>query len=112
MGLILLPGDIADVRLMDDHLPLLAGQRRDMDLAIHGFGRARATKRKHASITRVMQDPEHLVMLEVPPHEFALVRPTAYPSWEAHLVLPEGADRRGGRPCAPKRAKQEPYGVL
>src|SRR5438552_2917389 len=102
MSLILLPGDIADVRLMDHHLPLLAGQRHDMALAIHGFGRARAPKRKHAGITWVMQDPEHLVMLEVPPPEFALVWPTAYPSWKAHLLLPESAHRRGSRPGAPK----------
>ena len=59
-----------------------------------------------------MEDPQHIVMLEFPPDELALVRPAAYPPRKRHLVLPEGADGRRGRPRPLKRAKQEADGVL
>lgn len=112
MGLILLPGDITDMGLMDHHLPLLAGQHRDMGLAIDGFRGPRATKRKDARITGIMEDTQHRVMVEFSPHELTLMRSTTDPAWKRHLVLLEGADRRRGRPRPPKRAKQEADGLL
>jgi hypothetical protein len=51
-------------------------------------------------------------MLQVAPHEFTLMRPTAHPPREWHVVPPEGADRRGGGPRPPKRAHQQPDGIL
>ena len=51
-------------------------------------------------------------MLQVAPHEFALMWPAAYPPWKRHVGLPEGADRRGGGPRPSKRAQQKPDGIL
>lgn len=98
--------------LADDHLPLLAGQRRDMDLTIHGFGGTGAAKGKGPRIARIMEHPQDIMMLEVPPHELALVRPTAHPPGKGDVVLLESADGRGGRPRPLKGAKEEPDGVL
>jgi hypothetical protein len=40
------------------------------------------------------------------------MRPAAHPPREWHVVPPEGADRRGGRPGPPTGAHQEADGVL
>jgi hypothetical protein len=52
------------------------------------------------------------VMLQVAPHEFALMWPAAYPPRKRHVGLPEGADRRGGGPRPSTRAQQKPDGIL
>jgi hypothetical protein len=59
-----------------------------------------------------MEEPQHIVMLEIPPHEFALVRPTAHPPRKGPVTLPEGADRRGGGPCPLNGTQETPEGVL
>jgi hypothetical protein len=83
-----------------------------MDLAIHGFGGPGAAKGKCACIARIMEDPQDIVMLQIAPGEFALVRSTPYAPWKRHLGLVEGTHSRRGRPRPPKRAKEEPEGIL
>jgi hypothetical protein len=51
-------------------------------------------------------------MLQVAPHEFALMWPAAYPPRKRHVGLPAGADRRGGGSRPSKRAQQKPDGSL
>ena len=106
-------GDVkADMRIVHDFLPLLAGQRRDPDGPIHRFGGASTAEDKRPRSTGIMEDPQHIVMLEGSPHEFPLVRPTAHPPRQGHAVPPEGPDSRRGRPHPLKGTKEKADGVL
>jgi hypothetical protein len=60
----------------------------------------------------MMGEAQHIGMLEVPPRECPVVRPTAHPPRNRHAVPPEGAHGRGGRRRPRDGVTQEPHGVL
>jgi hypothetical protein len=82
--------------LTDDDLPLVTGQRGDMALAIHRFGGPGTAKDKCAGITRIMEDSQDIMMLQIAPDKFALVRPAPYAPRKRDMVLAEGADSPRG----------------
>ncbi len=112
LRVILCPGNIASVGIPHDHLPLVARQRLDMNLAIRRFRRARTTKGEGAGIAGIVEDAQHSIMTQLTLHQFALMRTALDSAREWHLVETKGTDGGTGRTGPPKRPKQEVNRVL
>src|SRR5437588_11918992 len=83
-----------------------------MNFAIDGLGRARASKDIGSCIGWVMQNPQHIMVLDLSPHNFSLMRPAPHPSWKEEVFLAKVANRRKSRSSVPKAVKDLPNGGL
>src|SRR6266700_4477751 len=83
-----------------------------MDLPILWFGRASSSKDIGSRIGGLMQDPQHIVVLNWPPGEFSLMGSTANPSGKEQVLLVKMANRCKRRACVLKTAKDFPNGRL
>src|SRR4029450_4660308 len=112
MRFVLLPGDIADVGITNDTLALHARKQLNMHLAISCLECSSATEGIGSSIARIVEDAQHIMMLEVAPDKIALVRACPYVVRKRYLLLMEHPHRRECRSRLMKRAKEQADSVL
>jgi hypothetical protein len=71
MTFIGLPTNITDMGVANEDLPLGLGEPSSMIFAVDPFGGPGPAIRISPSIERVMQDPQHIVMLQRAPDQLA-----------------------------------------
>src|SRR6266566_1665949 len=83
-----------------------------MNLAISGLRRTGAAKDIGSRIGRVVENPQHIMVLQLSPHKFSLMRPAANPPRKEHVFLVKVADGRKSRAGVLKTAKDLANGGL
>src|SRR6266568_3132138 len=83
-----------------------------MNLSISGLCRARASKDVGSRIGWVVQNPQHIMMLDLSPHNFSLMRPAPNPPRKEQMLLVKVANGRKSRSGMLKAVKDLAYGGL
>src|SRR6266700_5987097 len=83
-----------------------------MNLSISGLCRARASKDVGSRIGWVVQNPQHIMMLDLSPHNFSLMRPAPNPPRKEQMFLVKVANGRKSRSGVLKTVKDLANGGL
>ena len=83
-----------------------------MNLSISGLCRARASKDVGSRIGWVVQNPQHIMMLDLSPHNFSLMRPAPNPPGKEQMFLVKVANGRKSRSGVLKAVKDLANGGL
>src|SRR5207302_10881697 len=84
----------------------------NMNFSIGGLCRARTSKNIGSCIGRVVQHPQHIMVLDLSPHNFSLMRPAPHPPRKKQMLLVKVANRRKSRSGVFKAVKDLPNGGL
>jgi hypothetical protein len=68
-----------------------------MNFSIGGLCRARTSKNRGSCIGRVVQHPQHIMVLDLSPHNFSLMRPAPHPPRKEQMLLVKVANGRASR---------------
>src|SRR5260370_39998403 len=112
MALVVLPRDVADMRGRQKGVPLLTRPWLDDAVAVHGLARPTAAVDEHPGVARIVEDAEHLAVLELPPDDVAPMRPGGHAARKPQPVLPEHADDSKGRGRPRERVEEHAHSVL
>src|SRR2546428_8169106 len=83
-----------------------------MNLSISGLRRARASKNIGTCISWVVQNPQHIMVLYLSPHNFSLMRPASNPPRKEQMFLVKVANGRKSRSGVLKAVKDLANGGL
>src|SRR5260370_1033306 len=83
-----------------------------MNLSISGLCRARASKNIGSCIGWMVQNPQHIMVLDLAPHNFSLMRPAPNPPRKEQMFLVKVANGRKSRSGMLKAVKDLPNGSL
>jgi hypothetical protein len=108
VGVELVEGDVARVRIRDERGPLLAGQRAGRSLPVRAFLVAVAAVGDRAGVAGVVQHPQHGVMLQRFPVQLAPARSLEVPPREAQAGPAERLDAGGRGPGGGEGVEQVP----
>src|SRR5260370_12576308 len=112
MALVVLPRDVADMRGRQKGVPLLTRPWLDDAVAVHGLARPTAAVDEHPGVARIVEDAEHLAVLELPPDDVAPMRPGGHAARKPHPVRPEHAADSNAPRRPPDRVKALPHTLL
>ena len=98
--------------LWEKGMPLLARPRLDHAAAVHRLPRATAPVHEHPGIPGIVQDAEHLAVLELAPDDLALMRAGRHAARKPQPLLPERADDGQGRGGLRERVEEQAHGLL
>ena len=103
---VVVPRDVAGMRITDQRVPLLAREQLNRAPAIGAAAHPQASKDKRPRVPRVVQHMERARMREAAPDELALVRSRAQASRKRELLLAHGLHRRPRRAGAAERVEK------
>src|SRR5260370_39990074 len=101
MALVVLPRDVADMRGRQKGVPLLTRPGLEDAVAVPGLARPTAAVDEHPGVARLVEDAEHLPVLELPPDDVAPMRPGGHAARKQQPALPAPAD--GSKDSGPHR---------
>ena len=83
--------------IRNNDLPFLSRQISNVNFAIHTFARLGAAKDVSTRVARIVQDAQHIIMADLSPDQFALMRTTADTAWNRRVEEWHGSSYRRAR---------------
>jgi hypothetical protein len=112
ISLIVFPCNISHMGIVNKRNPFSTGLVGNVDFSIGRLGQACSPIGIRSRIGWLVQNSQHIVVLDFSPHDFPLMWPAPYPPRKEQVFLVKVANRREGRSGVLKKAKDLANGSL
>ena len=79
--------NVANVSILYEHDPFSTRDVLNMDLSIDGLRRTSAPKGVSSRIGRVVQHAQHIVVLDLSPGDFPVMRSASHSPWKEQMLF-------------------------